>query len=443
MADDEALIAEAVATLATEDLHVARDAEAALGWLTGGDDLTSLTQERLQHFLWYGLPMKWLTDTDHHWRVAAALGRALDLLGLPRYAELCRSPTTLDVLDAYERSDADGKRAFRKAELASGIRPPDLDELEWGPVMGIQEAAALSSTADMLELAVATGDLVPGGRGWRQRQQGFVRAHLTAARIELHGRTMLDAILDERIETWLDRRSPTRRRLLEPLAGVVRLPADLPGHIDDPIPPLQWLLDKLVAGQPLTKNGNLSRAFVQDAAGRFGWWDRLVLGLPRSEGELYDLHQVRRFAQRQGFARRSGGTLLLTANGRAALDDPARLWRSAAHGLLPEHAFAAAVGEVALAVLVSRELVAAQELEDVLSTFVAEEGWHSLSRGIGPDVDDISWAWHETTNLLRALNLLSHAGDDWPDRTYGLSAAGRAVALEALHHRAVGPRLRP
>lgn len=57
-----------------------------------------ITQERLQHFLWYGLPMKWLTDTDHHRRVVDALARAFDLLGLPRYAALYRSGTTAAVL---------------------------------------------------------------------------------------------------------------------------------------------------------------------------------------------------------------------------------------------------------------------------------------------------------------------------------------------------------
>ena len=267
MSDDDPLIAEALANLEADDAGAARDAEAALGWLTAGEGLSVLTQERLQHFLWYGLPMKWLTDTDHHRQIVAGLARAFDLLGLPRYAALCRSETTAAVLDAYERSDAEGKKAFLKADIASGIRPPDIDELAWGSVMGMQESAALSSTAEFLELAVSSGDLLPGSSGWKQRQQDLVRAHLTTARIELAGRTLLEAIRDERLETWLEgRRSPTRRRLLEPLAEAVLAPADLTEGVDDPIRPLQWLLGELVDGQPLTQTGNLSRAFVQDAA---------------------------------------------------------------------------------------------------------------------------------------------------------------------------------
>jgi hypothetical protein len=418
MADDEdPMIADAIAKLEAEDAGAARDAEAALDWLTAGEGLEVLTQERLQHFLWYGLPMKWLTDTDHHRRVVDALARALDLLGLSRYAALCRSETTAEVLDAYERSDADGKKAFRKADLASGIRPPDIDELEWGSVMGMTESGALSSTAELLELAVASGDLVPGARGWKQRQEELVRAHLTTPRIELGGRSWLDGIRAERLETWLEgRRSPTRRQVLEAVVDEVRSPATLQDGVDDAVPPLRWFLGELVDGQPLTQTGNLGRAFVQDAAGRFGWWD--FDKPPRSEDELYDLHQVRHFAQRLGLARRSGRRLVLTPKGRAAL------------------------GEITLAVLASRDATPASELDALLALIVREVGWRATDTGAPPTEHDISWAWHQTTNPLRALNLLS-TGGGWQDRSYGLTAAGRAVALECLHGRATGPRSSP
>ncbi|MGH9025732.1 MAG: hypothetical protein ACRDWD_06390 [Acidimicrobiia bacterium] len=442
MADEDPIVAEALAKLEAEDAVAARDAEAALDWLTAGEGLSVLTQERLQHFLSYQLPMKWLTDTDHHRRIVDALARALDLLGLPRYAALCRSETTTRVLDAYERGDAEGKRAFLRADVASGIRPPDIVELEWGSVMGMEESAALSSTAEWLELAVASGDLVPGARGWKQRQQELVRAHLTAARIQHGGRPFLDVIRDERLQTWLEgRRSPTRRRLLAPLVDLVRSPPALPDDVDDPIPPLRWLLGELVDGQPLTQTGNLSRAFVQAAAGRFGWWHPDLHSLPRSEDELYDLHQVRHFAQRLGLARRSGRRLVLTSKGRKALDDVDQLWRTSAPGLLPDHEFVAALGELTLALLVGGELPA-DDIDAVLTDVVDEIGWRAVDTGLPPDKHDISLAWHQTTNLLRALNLLS-TGGDWNDRAYGLTPAGRPVALEALHHQATGPRSNP
>jgi hypothetical protein len=436
MAEQDPLIVEALSKLEAEDADAARDAKAALGSLTWGEGLSVVTQERLQHFLWYRLPMKWFTDTDHHRRIVAALARAFDHLDLPRYAALCRSEATAAVLDAYERSDTEGKKAFLRADAASGIRPPDVDELRWGSMMGVEESAALSSTAEMLELAVASGELVPGSRGWKQRQQELVRAFLAVSRIDLGGRSWLDAITGERLNSWLSaHRSRTRRRILEPLTTIVAAPAELPAGAEDPLPRLGWLLDELAEGQPLTQTGNLNRAFVQAAAPHFGWD---FPSPPRTEDELFDLHQLRLLAQRLGLARRSGRKLTVTNTGRAALGDPDLLWRTAAQRLLPDHTFAASLGEITLAVLIGGE-VHAEELNATLAEVVAEVGWRATDTGLPPDERDISWAWHQTTNLLRALDVLA-TGSDWQDRSYALTPVGRALALECLHHRATGPR---
>jgi len=438
MTAEDRVIAEAIEKLGAESPEAAQDAAAALDWLTAGEGVSVLTQERLQHFLWYGLPMKWLTDTDHHRRVVDALARACDLLGLTRYAQLCRSETTAQVLDAYGRSDAEGKKAFRRADLASGIQPPDIDLLAWGSVMGMIEADALSSTAELLELAVASGELMPRARGWKKRQAELVRVHVTTPRKELGGRTWLEGIAEERFDTWLaPNRSATRRRVIEPLAASLRAPAALPTDID-PVPRLRWFLGELAEGQPLTQTGNLSRAFVQGAAPRFGWD---LATPPRSEDELYDLHQLRHLAQRLGLVRRSGRRLVLTPSGRVAMDDGELLWRTTARGLLPDHQFAAALGEVTLALLVDRELDE-RTINATLGDVVTEVGWRSTDSGEPPDKRDIRWAWHHTTSLLRALGLLD-IGGDWQDRSYRLTPAGRTLALECLHRRATAPRSSP
>lgn len=92
------------------------------------------------------------------------------------------------------------------------------------------------------------------------RQQDLTRAHLTTARVELAGRTWLELIREERLETWLEgRRSPARRQLLQPLAGQLTQPAELPAGIDTPVAPLYWLLGELADGQALTQTGNLNR----------------------------------------------------------------------------------------------------------------------------------------------------------------------------------------
>jgi hypothetical protein len=280
---------------------------------------------------------------------------------------------------------------------------------------------------------------VPGARGWKQRQSDLVQAHLTTPRLDLGGRAWLDAIRDERVDTWLStHRSPTRHGLLEPLAAIVKRPSELPVGVGDPLPRLRWFLGELAGGQSLTQTGNLSRAFVQGASPRFGWDFR---NPPRTEDELYDLHQLRHLTQRLGLARRSGRKLALTTKGRAALGDSEPLWRAVARGLLPDHQFAAALGELTIALLIDGERHS-RELDAALAEVVAEVGWRATDTGLPPDESDISWAWHQTTNLLRALDLLA-TGGGWDDRSYALTPAGRAVGLECLHQRATGPRSSP
>jgi hypothetical protein len=190
VADDDAQVIGLLAKLADDDPGAARNALAALDWMTGDHDLTVLTQERIQSFLWYELPLKWMTEPEEKVTITASLARAFDLLELPRYAAICRSATTTEILGAYERGFDEGGSAFRRASAASGIQPPDLSGFEWGDIMGFEEASARSSTADMLEEAVAEGGLVPGARGWKTRQQQLTAAHLETPRGELAGQSL-------------------------------------------------------------------------------------------------------------------------------------------------------------------------------------------------------------------------------------------------------------
>jgi hypothetical protein len=240
--------------------------------------------------------------------------------------------------------------------------------------MGLEEASAWSSTAESLEVAVTSGDLVPGHRGWKARQQELVRAHLDTPQPNLLGQTLAQVILTERAETWLGRhRSETRRRILAPIANRLLDPAEVPAATAaDPLPPLRWLLDQLYDGIVLTQTGNLSRASVQHSADRFGWdFSRP----PRTEDDLFDLHQLRRLAQRLGLARRSGGTLTLTAKGRRLLADPVGLWRAVAAGLLGDDGFEAFAGELFLAVLLDADEVAGSQLKAAVGLAAAEEGF--------------------------------------------------------------------
>jgi len=439
--DQDPEIVAALAKLAEQDAAAADDARAALEWIAGDQALPFITQQRIQDFCWYDLPVKWLVDLDGKLRVVAALARALDLLQLPQYAAVCRSGTTREILTAYETSTADGKAAFRRAATASGVMPPDLPDFQWGPAMGLEEASAWSSTAKFLEVAVVSGALVPGRRGWKTRQQELVRAYLDTPQLDLLGQTLAQVILTERAQTWVNVwHSQTRRRIVAAIANRLLQPAELPPvTAADPLPRLRWLLGQLNDGVALTQSGNLNRAFVQENAEQFGWdFSRP----PRTEDELYDLYQLRHFAQDLGLARRSGRKLTLTAKGRRLLVDPRTLWRAIAAGLLGDNGFFVYAGELFLALVLAADSVPDREIAVTVGRAVAEEGFRESRTGEPPGEHDISRAIHETSNLCRALGLLA-VGGDWSDRSYGFTGIGKATALEALRARATGPRTIP
>jgi hypothetical protein len=430
-------VAEALATLQNEDPSAAAEAEAALDWLLGDDGPGRLTRALLQDYLWYRLPLAVAEDPDHSLYITAALAQVLDDLGLSLYAAICRSPVTQGVLRAYAAGEGAGLAAYRRANAGSGTSPPDLPELGWRSTMGWAEARAHSSCADALERAVAAGDLVPGRRGWRRNQQELVRAHLASPRLDLDGRTLAEVITAERIETWLDGpRSESRRRILAPVVDRIRRRSEMcPAVLGDAPAPLRWLLEQLTGGLALTQTGNLNRAFVRSAAPRFGWDFHTP---PRGEHDVGDLSELRQLAQRLRLTRQSGGRLSLTPKGDRLLADPPALAGAVAAALVDDDPFTVAIGELALALLIPCDSLAPSEMTAGVAPGVAEAGFRDTRTDAPPDAQTISWAMHATLNRCRALGLLS-TGGDWRDHCYGLTDAGKAVALEALRARAVGP----
>lgn len=440
MTAPDPLIARVVAAMKAVDRDRGADAEGALEWLTAGEGPAVITQARLQEFLWYYLPTRWMMGTGEHRAVADALAEALELLGLPRYAAICRSATTAAVLDAYEQSISRGKAAFRKAFRASGIEPPDLPDFVWGPVMGPHEAHAHDAVAGLLEMAVAAGDLVPGRRGRQKEREELVRTHLSLARVELGGASFLDMIRAERLEHWLSRHNRGRvwPHLLPELAPLLGRPHPPPADAaDDPLPPLRWLLGRLLEGQALTQTDNLNRAFVQEASTHFGWSDATFFGPPHCEDELVPLRLTHDLAQRMKALRRRGKAIYLSPKGRALLADPGAMWCAAAAQLLPRHGFGAAVGEVALALPAVVGPMTGTDICARVQEAVADLGWHDRDTGAPPDERAVRSGLTAPFNLLDALNLLT--GRRRARLGAELTPTGRAFSLQALHTRATGP----
>lgn len=144
MRSNDQTIEVAIADLAKVDPDAAEAARAGFEALTWGEGLASITALGLAEFLWCQLPLKWMCDHREKQQVASAVGELFTRLGKGRYAAMCASPATSKVLTAYARDgEVAGLRAYRAALAATGVEPPDVDGLiEWGSVMGAEEAAA-------------------------------------------------------------------------------------------------------------------------------------------------------------------------------------------------------------------------------------------------------------------------------------------------------------
>jgi len=103
--------------------------------------------------------------------------------------------------------------------------------------------------------------------------------------------------------------------------------------------------------------------------------------------------------------------------------------------------FAAAAGELALALLVAEGSLPDSRLASILGPVLSSGGWHD-SAGEPPDREAVRWAIHRSLRRPELLAMLRRAGP-WQDPVFSVDGLGRATALEALRARATGPRRSP
>lgn len=313
--------------LAGLDRARAQNARAAWDWLTASGDVPVVSRYELQYFLWYQLPMKFMTDVDNHLAVAAALGDLLDELGSRGEADLARSALTKDIIVAWDRDIESGRGRMRRAMAESGLEPPDLEELRWGGIMGVEESRILGAAQTALEDAIAAGEFSPGTTGWRQRQASVLRAFLNQADSTIPRRTRIQVIHDERRSTWSAPPSrPVWRELFERAAAAIPSPPAEPAGTVEALAPLARYLEIARSGVKLTAAGYLPPAIVRQMAADFGW-RRDWSGEPRTEGDVPELELIAGFAKRAGLVRRGKVRLSLSEPGRRALAARARCFR--------------------------------------------------------------------------------------------------------------------
>jgi hypothetical protein len=437
------LVPKTLLRLRQTDPAAARRAERALDELLSEGGLADLTQHDLQTYLWFTL-----ADADEPQQTANALALFFELAELNRYAAIASSAQTKEILRTYlERGQSAATKAASKAMDSSGILPPDLPELEWGEIMGTSEMSAYDRIAATLELALAAGELKPGGRGWRLTQQRLTRQQLTMARPD--GPPLLDRIRAERLDSWVEAGGHGRRTLAASvLPDLVAEPA-APRDVAERMTPMQWLLE-LAAGRsgdppgvPLTVSGNLARRIVQEAAERFDWWE-LPDRSPRSESDIWRLGELRQLLQRTGALRRSGRRLVLGTRGRALLGDPMAQWIAATTSLIDSGEFESAVQEASLMLLLQANgMVEMRDLIREVAEVLASSGWRDTGNGAPPDERDVSRAvW----GLVRRCELWSMVdegrGPGYTTRLR-LSDVGKRGGYAALRALALRPRMDP
>ncbi|MEU8270700.1 hypothetical protein AB0B89_26520 [Sphaerisporangium sp. NPDC049002] len=432
-----------VAALLTElersDPDVADDARTAVEWLTGAEPLETITQLDVCEFLWYTLPLK---VTGDHGDIARALGRLLRLGGMERYAALCASPTTSQILRTYDREGEDaGTAAYQRALGATGVLPPDVPELRWSSIMGPEELGAHLACSAALEIAIVSGELEPAASSWKTHAEALTRRWLTAPRTELGGDNWLNRVHGERLNRWVLGRGAARRELAQPFE--VRLHAPIPVPGGSHFAALRWLLETAARpeGVPLTQRHNIARALVVEAAERFGW----AMTGTRSESGITALRALRRIAEHEmGAVHRTGRRLLITATGRRLLDDPEAMWQAASLALLTpapgEREMEMSVREVGLMLLTDGKELPSGSLAERVTEVVVGEGWRTATPA------DVAGPLVELRHRLEAFDLCvtpaSRPGAPAPAEPAPaeLTPTGRAAALAALRGQALRPR---
>jgi hypothetical protein len=427
--------------LADLDASSADLARAAVGWmLREGDSLTELGQIELQEFLWYQLPVKWMAETSQLHEIAWSLADLFTAAGLERYAALCRAPETHLLLDAWQDNDHEpARKTMREAIASSGVDPPNTALMAWGSVWGMAEHSASRRVSQALEQAIVAGELVPGGRGWKQLAARITEVSLTLPRLDLRGGTMLEAVCRERCESWAVGYPAARQDLLTQMLPLLDGEVAVPEEASERLTPLWWLLEHIGDATTLTQAGWLPKALVIEANDRFGWFGQYGLKV-RTETDLPELATLNQLARRARLITRKGRRMSLSAMGRRALDDPGLLWRIVVADIFSAGTYEGEGAALAAAALVnagrplSRQSVEAKVGAGLEGRWQTDSG-EALSQWSGLDAT-------RDFGLLADVFGWLERNNDWLNPTWTLTAPGRDAALLGLQLQARTPRNR-
>ncbi|MFD4256472.1 hypothetical protein ACFWR9_02285 [Streptomyces sp. NPDC058534] len=345
---------------------------------------------------------------------------------------MCTSGTTAAVLAAWQCSEEAGFAAYRKAEAASPTTPPDVSELSWGQVMGIQEALARADLERRLEHALGEGELDPDARTFPAARRRLVQHWITTAQACSRGAPRWRPSAANGADVWAAAPPHERRALLAAVLPALEEPAAAPA---DTAEPLLWLLEQIGDGVTLTQAGYLPRELVAAAFARYPQWYPIGKG-PRSEADLYQLAHLHELARIHRLVTKRLRTLKLSAAGRAQLTDHQLRQHTAALAWLGTTAADRQVAECALGALWAAPRLR-EDLRDAVHPVLAAGFTHGDGTGMEVrDTERLLWRFWHTGRELGYLDERERP----VDAPVSLSATGRPAALAALRILAEGPR---
>lgn len=364
-------------------------------WYDVADDRPNylMSQFDVQNFLWLTLPQLVRDppgdlDSMPDWRaVVEEAAWFFERLDQPRYAAICRSSQTREILSAAH----DRVRCFElyaKATHESGLMPPSALRVTWLDDPGPREVALYDAITRTLERAIVSGGLDPADESERLRTAVAVLDQLPDG----HTETLQDLLLAERMERWrCGCDSQTMRELL------VRTEPDVSK-------PLDLNLEVLLAGaRPFGK--------LLDDPGRT--WSA----------------PLRAVAQKFGLLEAVDGEPRRTEDGDRALSHPVLVFESVCNGLLhtDDRIGRQAVAPL-FAMLLLAETVDTEMLVDRVGVVLYEMGW----RGNGHDEPVPAETVRSTvTDLLDDMRVAGCLDDD------RLTPFGLRVVLAGLRMRAM------
>ena len=440
-------ISAALRALTAKDAPAADHARHAIGWIIGDsdvDDPAAVTLAGVERFVWYDLAVKWMMPDEDKPPVIAALARVFDLLDRPLCADVCRSPLTAEVQAAWALSPQAGRKAFERAMKTSMVEPVDTDRFGWGSMFGLNEAMARDRVQIALEDALVTGRLVRGRQGWRAVQKAVVDDVLDSDHPTEPAQSWLTSIVTERVSTWVGdaRRSPTLTAIRSQVANQLLTPIVPPVDVTEVLEPLVWFCDELCSGGiDLTQKGFLGQKFVQRTATERGWWT--YRGTPRTETDVWQLHELHTLAKATRLAMREGARLTATIAGIESRSKPHQTWSRVVDHLAGRNEFDQAAFEACMLIVIAANgPVSHNATVGNAARALAEYGWKTGPKGHPTEPVGERQVSYSFAHGVRRLNLfgMTVENDDWKNRQIDLTPTGRILVLGWLRNLATGPR---